>query len=255
MTQTHPQALADEVWEGDTAFIMGGVADIGLRAIMSTAAFDARDREALERWLQACKVPADVPRASVRQVHGATIVPARDALESQPEADGLWTDDVNVALLVRVADCAPIWLADEGSSRCALLHAGWRGLASGIVTRAVGTLVEAGTNMRRLRIGIGPHLQPCCCEVGPEVAAAFSVWPGALRSARSLRTRIRQDSVALDMTAVAVAQARAAGVIETKITAASSCTRCRADAFHSYRRNGAGGPLMAAVAVRRMEPA
>jgi YfiH family protein len=233
---------------------MGGLADLGLLAIMSTAAFDARNTEELECWLRACNVPAHLSRASARQVHGARIVSAREALESLPEADGLWTDDDSIALLVRIADCAPVWLADERSPRRALLHAGWRGLASGIIRHAVNTLVEAGTNARHLRIAIGPHLQPCCCEIGPEVAAAFSEWPQALRSEATLRVRSRADAVALDMAAVAIAQARAAGVPKAKITASSACTRCRPDAFHSYRRNGAGGPLMAAVAVCRMQP-
>jgi copper oxidase (laccase) domain-containing protein len=97
---------------------------------------------------------------------------------------------------------------------------------------------------------VGPHIGPCCFEVGPEVARRFEDDPGAVVSAAELRVkRSRRDSQALDLNAVIYRRLAASGVPPEAITAATACTRCETSILHSYRRNGKGGPLMAAVAA------
>jgi YfiH family protein len=216
---------------------------------MSTAAVNARLAEDIGRFAQAAGVRA-VDLATVQQAHGATVVKV-PPMQPHVAADGLWSDDEAV-LAVKVADCAPVWLADTASRRFALLHAGWRGVSAGIAASAVAALAQAGTDPARLAVAVGPHLQSCCFEVGPEVAERFSRWPKSVKPGAQLRAeRSRSDSFALDLGAAITAQLREAGVAEESISLATACTRCNPHhLFHSYRRNGAGGPLMVALAAR-----
>lgn len=185
------------------------------------------------------------------QQHGARVV---DASESTPpdvaQADGLRTSGED-ALAVFCADCAPIWMTGPGSHALVMLHAGWRGVAAGILERGVAEMIDAGVAAGDIAVAVGPHLRSCCFEVGPEVARVFAEVEGALQPAASLRApRQRIDGVALDLLAVIHARLGALGVAPSRISAATVCTRCRPELFHSYRRNGPGGPLMAAIGAR-----
>jgi polyphenol oxidase len=240
--------FTSQSWRGEGVVSAPGLADCGVRAFMSTAGLNARLPEDVGRFAQAAGLRIE-DLATVQQAHGASIVRVPPA-QPQTAADGLWSDADGV-LAVKVADCAPVWLADAASRRFALLHAGWRGVTAGIAAAAVATLQKAGSDPAQLVVAIGPHLQACCFEVGPEVAERFSRWPKSVKPAAQLRIeRNRSDSFALDLGAAIAAQLRDSGVGEERIFAATACTRCNATLFHSYRRNGAGGPLMIALAAR-----
>jgi len=138
------------------------------------------------------------------------------------------------------------------SKRFALVHAGWRGVADGIIASAVDALAAGGSQAQELAVAVGPHLRPCCFEVGPEVAERFAAIEGAIKSADQLRVqRRRDDSVSLDLAAAILADLSDLGVRGEQVFVATACTHCHPDLFHSYRRNGSGGPLMAAIAARR----
>jgi polyphenol oxidase len=133
---------------------------------------------------------------------------------SLPRVDGHLTEARGVGLFVTVADCLPVALA--GRRRVAMLHCGWRGLAAGIVERALSRFEEAPT------AAIGPGIGRCCYEVGPEVLAAFSDMPGVA------------DGRMLDLRAVVRGKLEASGVEE--IADVALCTSCRSDLFFSHRR-------------------
>lgn len=234
--------------DGHSAIIASGIAGTGAVGIMSTADVNARYDGELRQWLQWWAFPDHARLRRVNQVHGATVVEAASYNGGAPDADGMWTRLPADLLVVRVADCAPIWFVDSGQKTIALVHAGWRGVVAGIIENSVGALVRAGGALGDLRIAVGPHLGPCCFEVGPEVAAQFSEDPGAVRSADMLVVeRHRSDSVSLDLAAAVAHRLALAGLDTTQTGYSTACTRCRDDILHSYRRNGAGGPLMAAV--------
>jgi len=159
------------------------------------------------------------------QVHGADVLewdapPDRGGF-AEPGAelekvDGHVTDIPELALLVLVADCLPVALAGEG--RVAMLHCGWRGLAAGIVERAVDRFDRPPAAV------IGPGIESCCYEVGDEVLAAFEDLPGVA------------DGRMLDLREVASRKLRAAGVREQQH--AGGCTCCRAELYFSHRRDG-----------------
>jgi purine-nucleoside/S-methyl-5'-thioadenosine phosphorylase / adenosine deaminase len=162
--------------------------------------------------------------AMVWQVHGAELADWKEpprcggyAVPGAPlrQVDGHLTDLPGVGLLILGADCLPVALAGPG--RVAMLHCGWRGLAAGIVERAVARFAEPPA------AAIGPGIGRCCYEVGSEVLAAFEELDG-VASGRML-----------DLPAVARARLEASGV--SRIEDVDLCTSCRADLFFSHRRD------------------
>jgi polyphenol oxidase len=234
---------------GEQAVFAPRLASAGIVAMMSTRGINARADDEVSGWLQGFGLAADA-LVHAQQEHGTSV--ARVPPAPSAAADGLWSDASDVMLSVKIADCAPVWIADTASKRFALLHAGWRGVSAGIASYAVAAMRHAGSRPKDLIAAIGPHLQPCCFEVGPEVAERFSRWPKSVKPGANLRVeRKRDDGFALDLAAAIGAQLEEAGVRGEEIFAATACTRCNSGVFHSYRRNGAGGPLMVAVAARK----
>jgi purine-nucleoside/S-methyl-5'-thioadenosine phosphorylase / adenosine deaminase len=163
------------------------------------------------------------PLAVIRQVHGSDVrrvasPPATD--EPLQEVDGQATSVTGVAPMVLVADCLPIAVAGHGA--VAILHAGWRGLAAGIIDRGVGAVRElAGGGP--LAAAIGPGAGACCYEVGEDVLEQFASYGPIARNGRNL-----------DLKSVARMQLERAGV-ET-VTDVGVCTICNED-FFSHRRD------------------
>jgi YfiH family protein len=139
-----------------------------------------------------------------------------DVVRSPDDVDAHATDQPGLAPLVVTADCLPVALA--GSRGVAMAHAGWRGLAAGVLERAA-EAVDARA------AAVGPGIGPCCYEVGDEVLGAFDGLDG-VASGRML-----------DLTAVARALLGRAGIPEAD--AAAVCTSCNPDLFFSHRRDGA----------------
>ncbi len=106
--------------------------------------------------------------AFVNQVHGGVVLTVDQPGPAGP-ADGLITERPGLPLTIATADCMPIIV--EGDRSVAILHAGWRGVASGIVDAGIEAMRALGDTPRRA--AIGPSIGPCCYEVGEEVAAAI----------------------------------------------------------------------------------
>jgi len=106
--------------------------------------------------------------ASAHQVHGANVIEAQGS-GVLGDADALVTVVTNLPLVVATADCLPIIV--EGSQSVAVIHAGWRGLAAGVVDRTLDRVRALGDEP--VRAAIGPAIGPCCFEVGVEVTARF----------------------------------------------------------------------------------
>jgi YfiH family protein len=125
--------------------------------------------------------------------------------------------------MVLTADCLPIALAGGGA--VAMLHAGWRGLAGGILAEGVKTLRQLGAN-GKLEAAIGPGAGGCCYEVGEEVHREFAGLAGQVRRGRNL-----------DLKAIAREQLDRAGV--RTVHDVGLCTMCEDDSlFFSHRRDG-----------------
>jgi YfiH family protein len=164
-----------------------------------------------------------------RQVHGTEVRRVTALAHGAPsDADGQATALAGVAPVVVVADCLPIALVAREA--VAMVHAGWRGLAGGIVGEGVAALRELGAGA--FRAAIGPGAGPCCYEVGAEVHAALGT---------SGRTA--------DLKAVAREQLEAAGAQE--VHDVGLCTLCAGpELFFSHRRDGGVTGRQAGVAWR-----
>jgi YfiH family protein len=150
-----------------------------------------------------------------------------DGTQPTFEADGHAVVVPGVAAMVLTADCIPVVLGAEGA--VASLHAGWRGLAAGVLEEGVLALREVGGRGDIVAI-VGPCAGACCYEVGEEVHAAFG---GAHRHGSHI-----------DLRAIAHEQLLSAGVAEVRDVEA--CTICD-DSYFSYRREGARAGRQAAV--------
>jgi polyphenol oxidase len=168
---------------------------------------------------------------------------------SEPAADGLFTDNPNLLLTVRIADCLPVLLVDPQQRAVAAIHAGWRGTLDCIAEKAVVQLQQTlNVNPCNLIALLGPSIRSCCYEVGSEVADAFRK-----RFADSDRF-FRQETGRhfLDLAIAARSQLEKAGISPERILASNLCTRCRADLFYSFRREGAAaGRMVAAIGMRQ----
>ncbi len=169
---------------------------------------------------------AGAPRqvAWSQQVHSARV------LEAVPggcgHGDALTTRRAGLALSVVTADCVPLLVG--GKAEIASIHAGWRGIAAGIVGAALSRL---GSPPRGLTAWLGPAIGPCCYEVGNDVAdqvAAVSE-PAVTLSGSGERPH-------LDLHAAVESQLRRAGV--QRVHKVPDCTRCSPEILWSYRREG-----------------
>lgn len=178
----------------------------------------------------------------IRQVHGNAVAIARRGDTrpwKRPEADVILSDDPTSAIGVRVADCAPVLLADRSGTAVAAVHAGWRGTLKRASAEAVAALQRSfGADPSRLVAAIGPSLGPCCGEVGPEVVDAF-------RSAGHRDAALERwfepgpkGRPHLDLWQANRDQLEGAGVPSGSIFVAGLCSKTHADRLHSYRVDG-----------------
>lgn len=187
----------------------------------------------------------------VRQVHRADVSVARrgeDSLGERPEADILLTDDPARAIAIRVADCAPILLADRQTGVVAAIHAGWRGTVAGAAGAAVDALVRAfGSRPADLIAAIGPCIGPCCGEVGEEVRDAFRAAGHAADALARWFSPGPAGRPYLDLWGANADQLAQSGIPTDGIHVARLCTRTHADVLHSHRAGRERAGRMAAV--------
>jgi YfiH family protein len=230
------------------------------------------------RLLGALGVPK-MPLATLRQVHSdvAHIVCAplpKPSADASPAGDAAITRQAGVLVSVQTADCVPILLADTRQRIVAAVHAGWRGTLARIAVKTMGRMQqEFGTRPQDVVAALGPAIGRCCYEVGPEVARAFASqfaaaeeWfdgPFAPQAEGEQQHWLpwltmmppghqpEPQRARLDLRAANRWQLVDAGVSPKRIAVSALCTKCRADLFFSYRREGSDtGRLMAVIGIR-----
>ncbi len=226
-----------QAWRGRFGVVAGLTGrdfDLGLASPHPIAAV-------LERWrrLQADTFPQFPSVAVSRQVHGARVAQYTTLPPGIMVGDG-WDGHVTSAagllLAVTVADCAPVYVLDRVSRTVGLLHAGWRGVAAGIVERGIEAVCGIGQcSSEDLVIHCGTSICGSCYEVGPEVLQAVLGRRGTAKGNLDLRSAI-------------VDRAWEAGARE--ITVSPWCTAHDADRFESHRGSGGQAGRMVAFAGR-----
>jgi YfiH family protein len=185
--------------------------------------------------------PSDL--ATVRQIHSDKVLMATQA-GCVGEGDALISNQPGVTLAIRTADCLPILMADPAHRAVAAIHAGWRGTVLEIVPRTVQAMSDQfGTHLEDLVVAIGPGIGACCFEVGPEVAAQFGTFFPE-RNDLDGRTKV-------DLAETVLRQLRRNDGTVGQIATAGLCSCCRAELFHSYRRdNDSAGRMVSTIGVK-----
>lgn len=174
------------------------------------------------------------------QVHGVAVNNLDEVASAGPViADAATTSRMGVACVVMVADCLPVLFATRDGSRIGAAHAGWRGLASGVLERTVRALNAPG---RELMAWLGPCISREHFEVGEEVREEFLKQDPSAEDCfdRNPRGRWQADLVGL-------AKRRLARLGVTDVAGGQWCTFADRERFFSHRRDGRGGRLAALI--------
>jgi len=175
------------------------------------------------------------------QVHGADVAYVDDSTTGSPVADAMITDQLDLALLVRVADCTPVVLADPQARIIGVVHVGREGLIKGAAPAAVRAMRERGAT--RIQAWVGPRACGSCYEVPEAMADEVA---GVVPESRSTTS---WGTPALDIGRGVIAQLKAAGVAVSDI-GEGVCT-IEDEQFFSYRRQGKASGRQAGIVVLR----
>jgi YfiH family protein len=189
---------------------------------------DAGDAVAANREALATLLDLPAPPRWLHQVHGVGVHEARVAVtHDEPDADAACTRDVGVVLAVLTADCLPVLLCSDDGSVVAVAHAGWRGLAAGVLEATVARMAVLPA---RVRAWLGPAIGAASYEVGEEVRAAFvAVDEGSAAAFASTRP----GHWRCDLPMLARTRLAAAGVVQVH---GGGFDTFRDERFYSYRR-------------------
>jgi hypothetical protein len=174
----------------------------------------------------------------LKQVHGAHVVPA-DHVTIPPEADASVAREPGTVCVVMIADCLPVLLTDASGSVVAAAHAGWRGLAAGVVEAAVRGMDATPADVLAY---LGPCIGQAAFEVGRDVHDAFTA---ADPEAETAFAPQRPGKWFADLRALTCRALARAGV--TRIYGDTQCTYTHAERFYSYRRERATGRMAALI--------
>lgn len=226
----------------------------------------------------ASKSPAKLRTAesliTLRQIHSDIVHVFVESPVEPPQGDAALCARSGLLLGIQTADCVPILLVDAHRRVVAAVHAGWRGTLARVVTKTLGRMrLEFSSQPENMMAALGPAIGPCCYEVGPEVAQAFSaqferaaewfegpferLYAGEEPNPLPWLTMMPPghepppERVRLDLRATNRWQLVDAGVNPRNIAVSALCTGCRTDLFFSYRQEGAGtGRMMSVIGMR-----
>ena len=206
---------------------------------------DARDNVLANRARLRRLLPAEP--VWLQQVHGAAVVDAEGcaALSSPPQADASTALAARTVCAVLVADCLPVLIADRAGRAVAAAHAGWRGLAAGVLQRTVARLrarLGEGAVVAELVAWLGPAIGARRFEVGAEVLDAMQA---QLPQAQCAFAPQPGGKYLADLHALARQALAQCGVVQ--VHGDDSCTFSDAQRFFSYRRDGSTGRHVAVI--------
>jgi YfiH family protein len=181
-----------------------------------------------------------------RQVHGTEVRMVSTTAGSTGQGgirvngDALATTRNDNALVIQVADCQPVLIADPTKKAAANVHSGWRGSIDNIIGRTIGALVtQLGCRPQNMIAAIGPSLGPCCAEfVNYRKEIPSRYW------------KYRRAGDLFDFWRISIDQLVDAGVPIKAISVAGICTRCNQHLFFSYRGQKNTGRFAAVIGIR-----
>jgi len=202
---------------------------------------DGPGPEPINSWAHLLELSGMSRAAYARQVHAAEVLfhgPQAGGAEAIQPCDGHATDQVDVLLGVTVADCVPVFVVSPEPRAIAVLHAGWRGVARGVLERGIELIgSRVGALPHQLHVHLGPAICGDCYEVGSEVFTALGL-------------AAPPDRGRLDLRAILAARATSLGVDAANVTVSAHCTRCTGSDLFSHR-GGDDGRAVGYLGIRR----
>lgn len=197
----------------------------------AVACFSGREYDAtkeLSPFLEALGVRRGSFR-TVDQVHGDKAVLVEASSDAKIEAaDGLVTQERGLALVIRTADCVPVFFFDAGTPAVGICHSGWRGVKKGIIFRTLGLFKNHFFSpFKSMRVAMGPSICESCYEVGEEFQDYF---PGLVKE--------KTGKYFFNLREAVKGQILQNGIPEASIFISKACTSCSVDRFFSARREG-----------------
>ncbi|MEW6455578.1 MAG: peptidoglycan editing factor PgeF [Acidobacteriota bacterium] len=167
---------------------------------------------------------------TLHQIHSDRIFRVSHNSLNNYYADGLISDESGIFLLIKTADCLPIFLLDKDEKYFGAIHSGWKGTYKQIAKKAVFKMEkEFGITPESLIAMIGPGIGECCYEIGEELAKKFL-------NKNASGVKFKNDKFYLNLRELNKNQMIEMGVKEENIYQLDLCTKCNKDLFYSYRR-------------------
>lgn len=160
-------------------------------------------------------------------------------------ADGYVTCERNIPLAIFTADCVPLLMEDTNAGVVAAIHCGWKSTVADIEGEAIHAMIELGANPSHIRAAIGPAIDRCCFEVGPEVIEAVNLL--LKREAVEFYNQKQNGKFMLDLRGVVAQRLIMLGLLPENTEKVGSCTMCNPDRYYSHRYQGASRGSLAAV--------
>ena len=171
----------------------------------------------------------------LEQVHG-TVVANADAAGCRVQADACIARHRGAVCVIMTADCLPVLLCDEDGTVVGTAHAGWKGLAAGVIEA---TVKEMAVEPLKLMAWLGPAIGPHAFEVGAEVRTTFMEHDG--KADQAFTAHGTEDKYRADIYLLARQRLQALGIV--RIFGGTNCTYHQKDKFFSYRRDGVTGRM------------
>ena len=165
---------------------------------------------------------------SPQQVHSSE-VKVVDTPGKIPFTDAIISTSKSVVLSIQVADCIPLYLADPDNNVIGIVHAGWRGIEKGIVANSINKMITLGADNNRIIAYIGPSIQKCCFEIGPDVSKKFPI---------NFQINSSYDRSFLDLQKLTKNILINNSISYNNIISSNECTKCNSDKYFSYRNTG-----------------
>ena len=191
------------------------------------------------------------------QVHGNKVITVTQDYKNKGEScvnsdlfgvDGLVTKKKELMLMIKVADCFPVFFYDPEKQAIGLVHAGWRGVAGGIIKRGIKAMTESfSSKPQNIKVGIGPGIDKCCYIVGNNVREAFR----KNRVSGHIWRTDENKNLYLDLKKTIFLELIGAGLRKENIWVTSECTSCNRVFFFSHRRDhGKTGRMAALIGLK-----
>jgi len=181
----------------------------------------------------------------LNQVHGTGVAEAHE-VSGEIEADAWICTQSNIACCILTADCLPVFIASTEGIEIGIIHAGWRGLAEGVIES---TIAKMANQPKNLVAWFGPAIGPCHFEVGADVKAAFlnKVSDSVERNlvAECFLHAEAENKYMADIYSLARIRLNNLGI--TKVSGGNYCTVCDANLFYSHRRDGNSGRMASVI--------